>query len=881
MPILTRARHLLSTLIHKERLDRDLDDELNAAVVELTARYLARGYDADAARRAALRDLDGLHNLKQDVRDVRVGAGLDACLLDLRYAWRRLRYTPGFTIVVVATLALGIGANTALFSVVHGLLLKPLPYRDPGRLVFVWLNRNQVGYTRGPMSGPDYRDLRERTGSFTDLGGIWATGSVTLDGDEPEQIRSAFVTTNFFDLLGVRTVFGRTFVASDAVSAEPVILLGWDLFQRRFGGDPTIVGRAIQVDGRATQVVGVLAKDFRLLLPPDASVPDHLQAFTPFWPQLENGPRRNLFLRVVGRLDPGVTLGAARDDVAAMAAALSREIGTPRAFTLVGLQDEGVRDIRAPLMALFAGVGLLLAIACVNVAGLLIARAAGRAGETALRVALGASRMRLLRQSLIEGLLLTMLGAVAGITVGVACLRLFVALAPPSLSRLNGATAIDVPVLLFTIGVSAAWGLLFSLAPATEVFRAARRVAPALASSSNRNGATPLRYRLRRLLVVVQIAMSMVLMVGAALLVRGFDRIMHVDPGFRGDGHLTFRIAIPARLETREAINDFVAELQRRVRALDGVRGGGAVSHIPYDDLPNWALPYSREAPIPPDAPSADTRAVSVGLLESLEVTLLEGRLFTDADRDPAHPVIVIDDLLARELWPGQSALGRPLFARFNQERVTVIGVVKHLRLRSMIADLSPQIFVPLSIAQRNPIAFMFATASDNPAALVPRIRAAVASLDPRVPIYEARPMQAYIDQARSTRRFTMVLASAFALAALALTSVGVYGVLAYAVAHRRHELGVRRALGADTTRIASAVLREGLGFALVGCALGTAGAALAGELLRAQLYAVEPTDLASFATAAVLIVGGASVACWIPAWRAIAVSPMDALRCP
>jgi len=746
--------------------------------------------------------------------------------------------------------------------------------------VFVWLNRNQVGYTRGPMSGPDYRDLRDRTGSFADVGGIWATTSVTFDGgSEPEQVRSAYVTTNFFDLLGARTVLGRAFVAADASSAEPVILLGWDLFQRRFGGDPAIVGSAIQIDGQATRVVGVLARDFRLLLPPDASVPAYLQAFTPFWPNLENGPRRNLFMRVVARLRPNATLTAARDDVAAMAVAVSREIGTPRSFTLAGLQDEGVRDIRAPLMALFAGVGLLLAIACVNVAGLLIARAAGRAGETALRVALGASRLRLLRQALVEGLLLTMLGVVAGIGVGIACVRLFVALAPPSLSRLTGSTTIDLQVLLFTIGVSACWGVLFSLAPATEVFRAASRVAPALASSSTRTAATPLRYRLRGTLIVAQIAMSMVLMVGAALLVRAFDRIIHVDPGFRGERHVTFRIAIPGRLETREAVNDFVAELQRRVRAIDGIIGGGAVSHIPYDDLPNWALPYSLEPPIAPDAPSADTRAVSVGLLESLGVTLLEGRLFTDADRDPVHPVVIIDDLLARELWPGRSALGRPLYARMNHERATVIGVVKHLRLRSVIADLSPQMFVPFSIAQRNPIAFMFATAGDNPAALVPRIRAAVASLDPRVPIYEPRPMQEYIDQARSTRRFTMVLASSFALAALALTSVGVYGVLAYAVAHRRHELGVRRALGADTARIASAVLREGVGFALAGCALGTAAAAIAGELLRTQLYAIEPTDLASFAIATVVIVGGASVACWIPAWRAIAVSPMDALR--
>jgi putative ABC transport system permease protein len=884
MPIPARVRSLWATLIHKDRLDRELDDELRAAVETLVRRYTDEGLDPESARRAALAEFDDLHAVAENVREARFGAGLDACLVDVRYGWRCLRSAPAFAAVIVATLALGIGANTALFSVVHALLLKPLPYRDPARLVFVWLDRNQVGYPRGPMSGPDLRDLRERTRSFAELGGIWATGSVTLTGDrEPEQLRSALVTTNFFDVLGVRPALGRGLVPEDVESAEPVVLLGWELFQRRFGGDPSIVGRTIQVNGDRTRVIGVLPEDCRLLLPPTASVPDRLQAFIPFWPHLEDGPRRNHFLRVVGRLAAGVTLEMARDDVAAMAGEVSRELGTGRSFTLVNLQDEGVREIRAPLAALAVGVGLLLAIACVNVAGLLIARAAGRARETALRIALGASRMRLLRQSLIEGLMLTALGVIAGIGTGAVCLRIFVAVAPASLRRLES-SSIDAQVLLFTIAVSSFWGVLFSLAPVAEIFRAAGlggsgRAAAALATASARTGGTVIRYRLRRDLIVAQVAMSMVLLVSAALLVRAFDRVLRVDPGFRADRHLTFRVAIPGRLETREAYNAFTLELQRRVAAMPGITGGGVVSHIPYDDLPNWALPYSLESPLPADAPSADSRAVTPGLLESLGVTLVEGRLFTADDRDPDRPAIVIDDMLARELWPGQSAVGRTLFVRLGTERATVIGVVKHLRLRSLIADLSPQLFVPLIVAQRNPIAFMFATSEANPASLVPAVRAAVASLDPLLPIYEARPMRDYIDDARATRRFTMLLAAAFALAALALTSVGVYGVLAYAVAHRQHELGVRRALGADTVRIAAAVVREGVGFAVAGTAIGLGGALVAGTLLETQLYGLEATDPVSFAAAGALIVAGAIVACGVPAWRAVRVSPMDALR--
>ena len=864
MPLLARARSLWTTLTRKRQLEQELDDELRAAAASLAAAYARDGMPADEARDAAAREIGAAHVIRENVRESRVGAAFDAFLIDLRYASRGLRHAPGLTLVIAATLALGIGANTALFSVVHRLLLKPLPYREAGRLVFVWLDRNQVGYPRGPMSGPDLRDLRERTRSFVSVGGIWATGSITLTDSEPEQLRSAFVTTNFFDVLGARPALGRTFLPEDARDgAGQVVLLGWDLFQRRFGGNPSIVGSRIRVNHELATVIGVMPDDFRLLLPPHASVPDRLQAWTPFWPDLENGPRANHFMRVVARLKPGVTLDDARDDVATMAGTVSREIGSPRSFTVVGLQSEGVRDIRAPLLALFAGVGMLLAIACVNIASLLIARAAARAKETALRIALGASRARLLRQWLVEGLLLATIGAAAGIGVGVAGLRLLVAVAPSSLSRLE-ASRIDPAVLAFTLGLSCFWGVLFSLAPVAEVFKAA-----------------PTRHRGRARLIVVQIALSTVLLVSSGLLVRGFVNVMQVDAGFRAGNHLTFRIAIPGRYEGEAGFNEFADELQQRIAAVPDVRTVGAISHIPYDDLPNWALPYSLESPIKPDAPSADARAVSPGTLESLGVTLVEGRLFDRGDRNRANPVVVIDDLLARQLWPGERAVGRQFFVRIAHERVTVVGVVRHVRLRSLVEDLSPQMFVPWAVVQRNPIAFMVLTTSSNPVDVVPGIRAAIATLDPALPIYEPLLMTAYIDAARATRRFTMFLAAAFALTALTLTCVGVYGVLAYSVARRRHELGVRRALGADALRIAGAVLREGLGFAASGCAIGVAGSLVAGPLLESQLYAVDPFDPLCFGLAIALILIGSIAACAIPARRAVTISPMDALRSP
>ena len=881
MRILSRLVSLWNTVFRKETVERELDEEIRAAVATLADRYAARGMDVTAAKRAAVTALagpGGVLRVKEDVLDGRVGAGLDALLLDVRYAWRGLWKARSLTAVVILTLALGIGANTAIFSVVHTMLLAPLPYRDADRLVFIWLDRNQIGYPRGPMSGPDLRDLRAGSRTIADFAAIWASGAVALTGEgDPEQLRAALVTTNFFQVLGAESALGRTFRAEDsAPGADPTILIGWDLFERRFGGDPSIVGRKIHVDDRLVTVIGVMPRSFRLLLPPDSSVPDHLQAWTPFWPNLETGPRRNLFLRVIGRMRPGITVAQASQEIAGIGGRLTRELGMIRTFTTIALQDDDVREIRGPMLALFAGAAILLTIACVNVASLLIARAASRGRETALRLALGASYGRLLRQSLVEGLLLTMLGATAGIFAGYAGLRTLLALAPDSLNRLL-TSRLDLTVFAFTLGISVVWGLLLSLAPMTEVVKSE---AGDSLQPSWRMMATPVRYRTRAGLVIVQVALSVVLLVGAGLLVRAFVEVLRVDPGFRVDRQLTFRLAIPARYESTEAFNMFAGELRRRFVALPGVTAAGAISHLPYDDLPNWGLPFGLEAPLPLDAPMADARAISTGLLETLGVHLIEGRLFTDDDRQPKNPVAIVDDMLAHQLWPARSAIGQRFVCHVGSQnaRVSVVGVVRHLKLRSLVDNLSPQIFVPWSIAQRNPTAYVV-RANEDPPALASEIRAAVAALDPRLPIYDVRPLEAYVEAARSTRRFTMLLAATFALSALTLTCVGVYGVLAYAVARRRYEFGVRRALGADAAQVMREVLREGLGFALVGSTSGLAGAMVAARLLHSQLYGVRPRDPITYGAAIALILCGAIIACWIPAHRATTISPMDALR--
>ncbi|HTI35975.1 MAG TPA: ABC transporter permease [Vicinamibacterales bacterium] len=873
------------TCFRSGAVERDLDDEMRATVDLLADRYVAGGMNPAEARRAALVELGGVEQVKEQVREHRLAAPLETILLDLRYAWRTLWKAPSFAIVVLATLALGIGANTAIFSVVHAMLLSPLPYRDADRLIFVWSDMTDEGYPRAPLSGPELDDLRARSKTCAAFGAIWANTAALTGDDHPEQLRIGRVTDDFFNVLGAEAALGRTFRAEDArPGAAPTILLSWPVFERRYGADPSLVGRRILVNDRPTTVVGVMPRSFRLLLPPDSSVPDDLQAFQPFPAAMTQGPRGQQFLRVVGRMRPAVTVDQARADIDGVASTISRaftEYGASgRRFVTVGLQSDDVREIRPALVALFAGVGILLLIACVNVASLLIARAAARRSEIALRLALGAARVRIVRQCLIEGLLLASLGAVAGLAAGWCALRAVTVVRPDALSRIELAS-IDWPVALFTFGIAIAWGVLFSMAPLTEIY--APDLLPEL-QRTNRQVDT-LRDGVRRTLVVIQMALSVVLLVCAGLLVHTLMRVQNVDPGFRADDALTFRVAIPMqRYRPIAGFNTFARNLDEALRRIPGVQGVGAISHLPYDDLPNWGTPYLADAAMDDaSAPNADARAVTPGLMETMGLQLQEGRFFTEADQPGQRPSIIVDDKLAARVWPGRSAIGQHLGVDPGSTgrptvNMTVVGVVKHVRLRSLVADLTEQIYFPERLILRNPMAYVVRSSRD-PAALAADVRAAIAALDPNLPIYDVRPLHTYVDGARAARRFTALLAAGFAVVALLLACVGVYGVMAYAVTRRRREFGVRLALGADPSRLAVAILRDGLTLAIAGALIGVLGAAAAGSLLRAQLYGVAPYDPPSF----LITVGMLGVTCllasWIPARRALAASPMEALR--
>ena len=883
MPAWSKIVSFWRTVVRGRRLDADLDAELVSYVDEIAARRIAGGMDPAAARRLAVMEVGGIDRVKEDVRDVRIGRLVEETIRDVAYAWRMLRKAPGFTAAAIVTLALGVGANTAIFSVVHALLIAPLPYANPDRLVFVWADQTAEGYPRAPLSGPELTDLDTRALLFEGFGAIWATTAALTGDNEPEQLRIGHVSHDFFSLLGANAALGRTFIDSDVAKGPPTaIVLSAAVWRRRYGGDPSIVGRRILVNGRPTTVVGVMPADFRLLMPPDASVPDDLEAFQPFDRFLPEYPRGQRFLRVIGRMRPDVPVAAARQDVARVGEEISKAYAhygaAGRKFETVPLHADAVHQIRGPLLAMLGGVAILLLIACVNVASLLIARAAARTKETAMRVALGAGNARLLRQHLVEGLLLTTLGAAAGILVARWGLDALLAVAPPELSRLSAAQ-LNVPVIIVSFAVVFAWGVLLSVAPLTEVWRV--RLANAFRVDAARTGNTTGR-SLRAVLIAGQVAMSVVLVIGALLLVRTFQNVQSLDPGFDDNGIQSFRLAV--RAPSRERALAFSRQLQGALAALPGVIGAASISHAPYDHVPNWGGPYLPEKGADPStAAQADYRSLSPGALELLGIRLVEGRSFTEQDDPTSQPVVIVDTRLAARTWPGQSAIGRHLgvdtFVTGKAEiAATVVGVVEHVRHRNPVVEVREQIYFPQRQAIRNPAVWIVKSATD-PSALMPAIRETLRKLDPALPIYDVRPLAAYAHGANATRQFTMQLSVLFAFLALALAAVGIYGVIAYSVETRHREFGVRRALGARDRQVLALVARDGarlLGRGLVG---GIAATALVAWLMRGLLFGVSPWDPVTYLSAIPVLMGAGLVACLLPARRAVAANPVEALR--
>jgi predicted permease len=883
---LVRVRNGFRARFRAAAVEREVDAELRFALDELTARYQARGLLAEAARRAARLELGGTEHITESVRARGVAHMLETLWRDVVHGWRGLMRTPGFSGVVVLVLALGIGAATAIFSAVSALLLSPLPYRDADRLVFVWQDLTRAGYPRAPLAGPELQDLRDRARLFEGFGGIWAN-TATLTGDaEPEQLRIGLVTPNFFEILGADAAFGRTFRdGDDEPNAPPSILLSAPVWRRRYAADPAIVGRRIDVNNRPVTVVGVMPDAFRLLLPPDSAIPDDQQAWMLLGRNIARAPRQQQFLRVVGRLQPGARFEDARQEIAAIATAVGREYpeyGADGAtFYAVPLHREATREMRPALLALLGAVSLLLTIGCVNIAGLLVTRAAARQQETAVRLAIGASRARVFRQRLIDGLLLSLAGGSAGVLVAHVLLALLVSLRPVTLSRIDAAE-VDWRVLAFAASVSIVWGVLFSIAPLQQLRRANLL---AHLQAAGRPMAGTIGSRLRATLVAVQTAISIVLLVTAGLLARGFYELQQVDAGFTTDGIVTFKLSLAGnRYRNIDAMHSLSRQLRERLAALPGVQAAGAISHLPFDTVPNWGTPYLPEEAVDErEAGVADARAVTPGYFTAIGAQLVAGRWFDGTDARTSQPVAIVDTQLANRLWPGETPIGKRLKADPGTTgspnvTVTVVGVVRHLRHREITRDLREQMYFPAEQSLRNPMAYVV-RASADPEQLVPAVRRLLQELDPALPIYDVRPLASYTSDAKAMRAFTLVLAGVFAGAALFLSCLGAYGVTAYAVAQRRREFGLRLALGATARQVIALVLREGGRVALIGAIGGIAGALAMAHLIRAQLYSVTPRDPATYLTGMGIVLLAMILACWIPAYRASRISPIESLR--
>lgn len=820
----------------------------------------------------------------------KAGGAMEILWQDLRYGIRKLLKQPGLAALAIITLALGIGANTAVFSVVDAVLLKPLPYGRPDQLTLIWASFEQMAIARAPASGTQWHEIRARSRTLADLGAIWVGNGTLLGEAEPEQIKLGSVTANFFTVLEAAPLLGRTFLPEEqGPGTRRSIILSHGLWQRRYGADVNIIGRTIRLNGREASVVGVMPPEFQLQFPPDANVPAETQAWIPFGSDLKSQPRDLYYLRLVGRLQPDVSIEQAQAEMPGLAQQLReqyREYASENLkLEIVPLHGDAVREVRPALLALLAGAALVLLIACVNIANLLLARARTRQQEMVVRAALGASRWRIVRQLLSESLLLGVLGGMGGLGLGWWGLRLLLQLLPDSLMRV-GSVQLNPTVLSFVTLVSLLSVLLFGLAPALATGRTA------LTELLKARGVTGSgRQRAQTLLIICEIALSVVLLIGAGLMLRTLLQVQKVDPGFnvqRAPQSLTFEInpaiGFPA---SRERIN-FVTQFAARLAALPGVETVGAISHLPLDDYPNWYSPYARDGMTETEKKGlmADHRAITPEYFSAIGTTLISGRSFDGQDTADSRTVVVIDDLLARQAWPNESAVGRLIECEsfqpdgsFVQRKAEIVGIVRHVRHHSLTKEVRGQIYIPYAQSAREHLSFVVRTGSD-PTALITPARQALASLNPNLALSKVRPFSAYTDKALAPVRFITLLAGIFGALALLLALIGIYGVVSYSVSQRTREIGVRLALGAQARDVLTLVIRHGMRPALAGVAIGLAGALALTRFMAGLLFGVQAVDPLTFCAVALLLLVVALLACWVPARRATRVDPMLTLRC-
>jgi putative ABC transport system permease protein len=817
-------------------------------------------------------------------------------LQDIRYSLRLLMKSPGFTLVAILTLALGIGANTAIFSVVNAVLMQPLPYQDSGRLVTIWNDYGSGGQSLPAVSAPDFRDYQQRTTKFADLAAAAGSFGTAVDfgnteGDEkPQQITVAFVTPNFFPLLGVNPVLGRQFTPEEGRPNGPaLVMLSYGFWQRRFGGDPSVIGKAVRANRQDITIAGVLPKGFQLQLPAEALLLRDSELWRPMQIPFERFPRNLTNLAVFGRLKPDATLAQAQSEMDGIAEQLRSEHEVHRTSGLrirvVPMQYDIVKNARQSLLILFGAVGLVLLIACANVANLLMARAASREREVAVRAALGAGRGRLIRQVLTEALVLAMLGGIAGVWVGSLALQLLLRLHPANLPRLSE-VHLNWTVLAFTFLACTITGILFGLIPALQLGR------PNLADvmkEGAKSSAGSAHSKLRRLLVVSEIALSLMLLLGAGLLIRSFFLLEQAKPGYETAHALTLQINIPGpRYPKFEDLFRFTRQFLDEIRKIPSVQAVGGINRLPLTGSgPQTPYAYDDATAQAWESISADWRIVTPGYFEATGMELAAGRFFTDQD-DTNHPfVTVIDESLAQRAWPNQNPIGKRLqimyFGQNAQPGVDriwtqVIGVIKHPRIHDLTRDVREQVYV-CTYQQPAGQLGLFVRSTGDPAVLAKSVEDVLRRIDSGIPLHDVRVMDDFVSDALAPRRFSLILLLVFGGVAVALTVVGLYGLIAYSVSQRTQELGIRIAMGATPSAVLRMVVGEGLKLTAFGIVSGLVGALLLSRALASLLYGVSSTDPLTYATGAIALAVVGLAACYIPARRATKVDPIIALR--
>ncbi len=882
----------------RERMMDDLDRDIREHIEMETQDNIDRGMPPEEARYAAVRKFGNVTRVKEDTRDVWSFAWLEQLGQDIRYALRMLRKAPGFTAVAVLTIALGIGATTAIFSLVDATLLHPLPYPQPEQLVRVEDDLPGVGAQDVGISVPEWHDL-QRSGIFEYVS-LAVYGPVNLTGSsQPTRARYSGVAPNYFALLGVKPQLGRTFDPEDQTPGFTLeVLISDGLWKRAFAADPGILGKSLRLDNDLYTVIGVMPAGFHD--PGRTTEQRNIEVWAAVGfavpgrtPPLRNRRRPGA---AIARIKPGLTIAAAQSQLDALVASLQKEfpedypLQSAWTVRLVPLKETVVGNARQSLILLLGAVGLVLLIGCVNVANLLLARASARGREMAVRQALGAARKRLISQLLTEGLLLSLVGGLAGLAILLCARGFLVRLVPDSLPHLND-ISISWGVLLFALGASLVAGAIFGVTPALHAGRA--DLTQALKQEGRGSTGSREQGRTRRALVVTEFALSLVLMIAAGLLLRSFWDLLNVSLGFNPQNVMAVRTWLPEPNDPKTDIYGtpaqeapFIRELLRRGRTLPGVEeialGNRASIPLNHDPTQSPLVLEGREIQSK-QPPLVETSSVTPDYFHLLGVTLQRGRLFGEMDNETAPAVAVINEAFARTYWPSGDPLGERLkLSPEDSSWTTVVGVIADARTESLVESSVPQIYTSLYQAPSQGASkelVIFLRGRLDPAATPVELREQVQAVNPELPVFGAQTLNDALSASLSERRFSMEMVGLFALTALLLAGLGIYGVISYIVSERTHEIGIRLALGAQSRNILRMVLRQGLGLAIAGAAVGLVCALIVSHLMAGLLYGVRPTDPVTFAGVALLLIGVALLACYIPARRAIRVDPLVALR--